>query len=217
MEVYPATPKPSFSYVLDHQFRTLITDFESGTEARNKRWRFPKRTFVIIYKVMEFIASERDAIYEFYQNRLGIHEPFWYFDFQERKWIDQKVGYGDGVEDTFDLPGNGTIIAVYIDEVATVDYSFSGGTGEGGADQIIFDSIPANKSILTADFTGYLRIQGHFKDDKLTEEITTTHLDNLSISILEIKTSGEFLKGYLRDTDEELILDINGNAIMEVA
>jgi len=154
LTVYPVTPKPSFSYVLDHQFRTLITDFESGTEGRNRRWRFPKRTFVILYRVMELSVSERDMIYEFYQNRLGIWEPFWFFDFQERKWIDQHLGYGDGLEVTFDLPGDGTIAAVYVDGVVNANYTPSDGTGEGGADQIIFDTPPIANSLLTADFTG---------------------------------------------------------------
>lgn len=195
LTVYPAIPKPAYSYMLDHQYKTLATDFESGTEGRNRRWRFPKRTFGLTYKMKTFTAAQRDAIYEFFQNRLGIYEPFWYFDLQERKWLDQKLGVGDGAEDTFDLPGNGTVTAVYVDGVATVDFTYSAGTGdpaEGAVDQIIFDAPPADETLLTVDFTGYLRIKGRFKDDKLTEEIAARHFVNFSVSIYEVKNTGDF-------------------------
>lgn len=223
--VYPATPKPSYSYILDHQLKTSIIDFESGTEQRNRRWRFPRRTFILGYKLMTFSVSQRDAIYEFYQSRSGSYELFWYFDFQERRWIDQYVGRGDGITRTFDLPfspltgitlveveailaedgkyittedgdhliGDGfTIVGappfdIYINSVVTTDYNFSEGTGEASVDQIILYDSPVAGSLITVDFTGYLRIKGRFKDDKLTEEIVTTHLDNFAVSIYEAK------------------------------
>jgi len=178
---------------------------------------------MLIYKVMELTATERDALYEFYQNRFGSYELFWYFDFQNRKWIDQYVGRGDGIEQTFDLPGYGTgafeeggflteagdrliteagdvIVGdslvtrptIYVDGVEIEDYSFHEGTGEGGADQIIFGLYtPALGSLITADFTGYLRIQGRFRDDKLTEELIVSdpnkRFENLSVSIYEVR------------------------------
>jgi len=201
LTVYPSTPKPAYSYIVDHQFKTIGTDFDSGEENANRRWRFPKRIFNLTYKFMEFNATQRDPIYEFFQNRLGSYEPFWFFDVQSRKWVDQRVGEGNGIEDTFDLPGNGTISAVYIDAVVNTDYTFSDNTGEGGADQIIFDSPPANGAVITANFTGYLRIKGRFKDDKLTEEIVTRHFDNFSVSIYEIITPFGTVKVFVSGID----------------
>lgn len=217
--VYPTTPKPTYAYVLDHQFRTLITDFESGEEQRNRRWRFPKRTFLLFYKTMAFTTLQRDAVYEFMQNRSGPYEPFWFFDFQERKWVDQYVGQGDGSEDTFDIPGmntgeteeatliteagdtiitesGDTLIAetlispiVYVDGTATTEFTFNKGIGEGGADQIKFNygHVPSAGQLITCDFTGLLRIKGRFKDDRVTEELFTKDLENISVSIYEIK------------------------------
>jgi len=227
LQVYPSIPKPFYSYIVDHQFRTSLTDFDSGTEQRNMRWRFPKRTFINVYKLMAFSAIQRDAIYEFFQNRSGSYDLFWYFDFQDRKWVDQYVGRGDGVTQTYDVPGiltttvtldtidnilteagdniltedgdyiigEGNMVQVgasppiiYVDEIATTSFNYSAGTGQAGVDQIIFGTTPPIGSLITCDLpSAYLRIKGRFKDDKLTEEIITTHLGNLSVSIYEMK------------------------------
>lgn len=189
LTVYPSTPKPAYSYVLAHEYKTVISDFDQGLEERSQRWTFPKRTFFLIYKLQEFSTTARDSIYEFYQNRLGAYEPFWYFDLQPRKWVDQYVDMGNATETTFDLPGNSSAATVYINATVTTAFSLSATSGEGGADQIIFDSPPASSAVITSDFTGYLRIKGRFKDDKLTEEITTKHLVNFSVSILEVKNT----------------------------
>lgn len=226
LAVYPSIPKPSYSYNLDHQLKTMVTDMESGNEQRNRRWRFPRRTFILLYNLLTFTTDQRDAICDFYYQRYGSYDLFWFFDFQERRWIDQYMGRGDGITQTFDLPGIttasltvpvgiltedgkrittetgdvitteggsiGTMPTVYIDGVdaSTIlaSFSFGDGIGEGGADQISFDLYtPAIGSLITCDFTGYLRIKGRFKDDKITEEIFTTHLDKLAVSIYEVK------------------------------
>lgn len=108
LAVYPAIPKPSYSYSMDHQLKTDVVDYEGGYEQRNRRWRFPRRTFILIYKLKSFTATQRDAISDFYYQRHGSYELFWFFDWQERKWIDQYVGQGDGATQTFDLPGTST-------------------------------------------------------------------------------------------------------------
>ncbi len=226
LQIFPATPKPSYSYVLDHQLKTEVINFESGTEQRNRRWRFPRRTFILLYKLKSFTASQRDALTDFYYNRNGSYELFWYFDCQSRKWIDQYVGRGDGATQTFDIPailgtvvtldtidnilaengdnlmtedgkyivGEGSMVQVgavppiiYVNGVATTAFNYSTATGEAGVDQIIFGATPVAGSLITCDLTGYLRIKGRFKDDKITEEIITTHLDNLAMSIYEVK------------------------------
>ena len=176
---------------------------------------------MLIYKVMTLTATERDALYEFYQNRAGSYEQFWYFDFQNRKWIDQYVGQGSG---TFDLPcildtpivtetidgilteagdrivtEDGDVITgvslvgilpiIYFNGIPTTDYAYRIGTGEGGVDQIV--SGAPNETLITIDFTGYLRIKGRFKDDKLTEELIESdpqnRFENLSVSVYEVK------------------------------
>jgi len=218
MEIYPSDPGPSYSYVTDHEFRTIVSDFESGAEQRRKMWRFPKRTFALIYRVMELTAAKRDAIYEFYANRKGSYEPFWFFDFIERHWVDEFVSYGDGSEPAFDLPSKDTLTTYLDDENPSGAYNglplyeeqydsvpkiyvnsalkafnthwfFISGGGSGGADRIHFtpDNTPSVGQLITADLKGRLRIKGRFRDDKLTEELFTVGLENISISVYEVK------------------------------
>lgn len=229
LQIYPSTPKPNYSYLLDHQLKTEVVDFESGTEQRNRRWRFSRRTFQLLYKMKSFTATQRDAISDFYYQRYGSYELFWFFDIQSRRWIDQYVGRGDGVTQTFDIPGLlllgptlvevGAILAeggvddgkyitteddkhligdgftitgtspfdIYVNGVVTTNFNFSTGTGLAGVDQVIFGDTPIAGSLITIDFTGYLRIKARFKDDRFTEEIFTTHLDNLAVNIYEVK------------------------------
>jgi hypothetical protein len=73
---------------------------------------------------------------------------------------------------TFELPSKSTnndaSLIAYIDGVATAKTFVSGG-GAGGADRIVFASTPADGSLITADFTGYLRMLAHL-DDKFRSE-----------------------------------------------
>jgi len=194
LQTYPSDPKPSYSYVIDSEFRTIISDFESGKEQRRSIWRFPKRTFALIYKVMRMTDAERNAVYDFFHNRRGSYEPFWFFDFIKRKWIDQYVGYGNGTTAIFDLPSKTTtqfpkVYVAGIEKTRTVHWNFLSGGGEGGADRIQFTSgnIPSAGQLITSDLEGYLRIKGRFKDDKFTEEIFTLDSENISLSIYEVK------------------------------
>lgn len=196
MEIFPSIPIPSYSYILDSQFRTLVSDFESGTEQRRIMWRFPKRTVALNYKTQGFSSTGRDALYEFFQNRRGPGESFWYFDFQKRKIVDEFVGYGDGTTDIFNLHSkttdNDATLKVYVagvEKTKITHYNFISGGGEGGADRIQFTAgnIPTAGQLITSDFNGYLRIKGRFKDDKLSEELFTINLENIQVTIFEIK------------------------------
>lgn len=196
MEVYPATPIPSFSLITDHKFRTLVTDFESGIENRRSLWRFPKRIFSLKYNLLIMSAAERDTIYEFIQNRLGSYESFWFFDPKLRKWIDEYIGYGDGATATFDLPSKTTTddatLKIYVAgvlKIDTVDYDFVSGGGAGGSDRITFIAghIPAVGALITSDFNGYLRIKGRFQDDGFNEEYFTVNFVKTGVIINEVK------------------------------
>lgn len=256
LEVYPATPKPAYSLILDSQFRTLVSDFESGLEQRRIVWRFPKRVVSLGYKFQDFSSTGRDAIYEFFHNRRGMGETFWYFDFgsgktsKKRKIIDEFVGYGssqtsgelivgksyrildwitnddfvnvgganvDGTEfvatgttpthwahssvvdrDIFDLPSkttdNDSTLKIYVAGVLQTketpnQYDFLSGGGQGGSDRIQFKAgyIPTTGQLITADFKGYLRIKGRFKDDKFSEELFFIDRENFSVIIYEVR------------------------------
>jgi hypothetical protein len=200
-EVFPETPSPSYSYILDHEFKTLITDFESGAEGAIEIWRFPKRTLQIVYNILQITPSERDALYEFYIKRRGRANRFWCFDFPlpdgtKRKIIDEFVAYGDGTTTTFDLHSkatdNDTTLKIYVagvEKTKVTHYNFISGGGEGSADRIQFTAgnIPTTGQLITSDFKGRLRIKGRFDSDKLTEEMFTVLLEKIGLIIREVK------------------------------
>jgi hypothetical protein len=92
IEVYPSAPRPSFSKIIDESFNTIITRAVSGVEERNRIARFPDRAVLLAYKVVE--DAGWPAIHSFFRKRLGAFEPFWFFDFNKRLWVDEFVGVG---------------------------------------------------------------------------------------------------------------------------
>ena len=189
--VFPSIPKPQYLYIFEQEYKTQISPYETGLEYRRRGWRFPKRTFLLRYNVLKMTAAGRDALYEFFVQCQGAYVPFYYFDVGMRRIIDEFVAYGDGIEDEFELPSKNTTedatLNLYVNGVE-VNWSFSAGTGPNGEDVItLIDGAPAEGALITADFNGKLRIQGRFKDDKMSEEVFTTYLTRFGLSIYEVK------------------------------
>lgn len=92
MATYPSTPTPSYLYISEQEFRTMISEFDSGIEQRRKIRRFAKRVFNLTYKVISL--TERNSISDFFRNRGGSYESFWLVDWASRKWVDEYVGRG---------------------------------------------------------------------------------------------------------------------------
>jgi hypothetical protein len=61
---------------------------------------------------------------------------------------------GDGVEDTFDLPGpTGAVVASALVNGVAAAYTISAGTGLAGADQIVFTVVPANLATIAVTYS----------------------------------------------------------------
>lgn len=151
------------------QWKTTITPMESGcNENRTKRWRFPKRSVNIPYSRDE--AADVSAAWLFYRARSGAYEPFWLIVPTEdvEPYEDEFIARGDGITQSFDLPGKTTTLrSVYVDGVEDATATYASGTGEAGVDRVTFSSVPAEGALLTADFTGYLRLRARFAQDSL--------------------------------------------------
>ncbi len=92
IEIYPSTPIPSFSKIIEESFSTIITRAVSGVEEVNRIARFPDRSVLLTYKVV--IDADWPSIHSFFRKRLGAYEPFWFFDIKKRNWVDEFVGVG---------------------------------------------------------------------------------------------------------------------------
>lgn len=93
IEIYPASPAPYYVVMTDQEFKTLISEFDSGIESRRKLRRFSKRTFRLDYKALS--DSERNTVIDFFRDRGGPEVAFWLVDWKSRKWRDEYVGRGD--------------------------------------------------------------------------------------------------------------------------
>jgi hypothetical protein len=68
---------------------------------------------------------------------------------------------GDGVETTWDLPGNtGAVVSSAKVDAVDATYTISAGTGTAGADQIVFDAAPANLGVIVVEYSTPATVAG---------------------------------------------------------
>lgn len=194
MVVYPTEPKPSYAYIHELEYKTIVTEFETGKEFATQQWRFPKRRVSLQYNALK--PNELETLWNFYVSRRGSHLPFWFFDEYSKddngnplSYTDLYVGRGDGSTTIFDLPGKNTSNQlIYVDGIST-SVTILAGKGSGGADRCQFASAPANGALITADFKGIVRIRMRFATDKLSREMFVHLLYKTGIDLIERKFS----------------------------
>jgi hypothetical protein len=92
MEIYPATPIPSFSQTIDDEYKTAVGDYDSGAEQRRVLLRFSKRTATNAYKNQT--KAEIETLRSFFKKVHGMADSFWYVDFTKTKRDDEYIGRG---------------------------------------------------------------------------------------------------------------------------
>lgn len=189
MEIFPDTSlvTPDFGIKTSEMWRTLITDFESGKEQRKKKWAFPKRKVNIPYNLIH--ESEIENVWDFYHDRSGAYEAFWFYFIKSRKWKGEYIGKGDDSTVTFDLPSKSTdesSLTVYVDGTPT-SVTFLSGGGQASSDRIQFSVAPAANALITATFKGILRLKARFAEDNLDDELFKYMIYNFGLTILETK------------------------------
>lgn len=170
MAVFPSV-QPAYGTVIDPQWKTQISGYDTGSEQR-----MSKRQFAVIDFKLKFPhLSKADArlIWEFYMARRGAFEAFYVFAPESDEYKGLFVCEGDGVRDVFDLPGKSTSgRTLYRNgQVLASGFSYLTGTGQGGTDQIDFTVAPPAGDIYSIDMTCILRAKVRFKEDKLPKEL----------------------------------------------
>jgi len=176
MAVYPETPRPVWPVIIEPEWGTLVSDFDSGAEQRRQKYTFPKYNATLSYHALT--AANQQILWAFYMARKGDLEPFWFYDPAPAfgvvtSHLGQYVGVGDAVIATFDLPGKSTSSrTLYVNGAAqSSGFSYLTGGGDGSADRVQFTSPPTLGDLITVDFTGQLRIRSRFAAARLSREI----------------------------------------------
>jgi hypothetical protein len=170
MAAFPSTPAPTYSYILEPEWKTLITPFDSGKEQRRQKWVYSKYNARLSYYGLN--STDCETVWKFYQARKGSYEAFHFFDpVDASSHIGLYVGVGDSSAVNYDIPGKETSNrTIYINGVATTSVSFTTAAGTDGSDQMTFVSAPTSTQTITCSFQGKLRIRCRFEDDKLSRE-----------------------------------------------
>lgn len=193
MIVYPTSPVPQLPYEITFEYRTAISKFETGRELAHQLWRFPRRRVNLKYAVLR--PEEIQTLWAFYQGRRGAALPFYFIDEFSVTSLDapfshtdQYVGRGNGITTIYELPGKSTSMqTIFLDGVQQGDVIILSGGGFGGVDRVQFSQAPAAGVLITANFTGHLRILMRFAEDSLSREMFSARLYRTGIDLIERK------------------------------
>lgn len=184
MATFP-TGIPIKSIDLIPKWNTTSWTYDNASETRRQKWSFAKYDVDIDFYPMT--KTNMQTLWAFYMARKGAFEAFYIYDITTMAHTDLYIGLGDGSTVTYDLPGKSTSSqTIYVDNVAqtnsvTVFYSYD--SGAESSDQVVFSSAPSIGSVLTCDFTGFLRIKCRFAGDSLTRANLYGDVYQLSIKL----------------------------------
>jgi len=170
MAEFPATPKPVDPVIVTPRWKTNVTLTDSGKEQRRQKWSFPKYDVQLQYDLITPL-SQMQILWDFYMARKGAAEAFHFYLRYSKNHKAQYVGYGDAETLIFDLPGKSTSSqAIYFDGTGQESgWSILEGGGSSSSDRVQFDSAPPTGSLITCDFTGFLRNRCRFAEDMMNE------------------------------------------------
>lgn len=183
MAEFPTTPRPFYPVIIEPEWKTNISTFDSGKEQRRQKWDFPKYNVELRYDVLS--SADIQSLWDFYMARKGAYEAFYFYDLESVAHNAQYVGIGDGATATFDIPGKSTSSqTIYIDGVPLGSgYTILSGGGSENSDRVQFTAAPAIGEMITCDFTGFLRIRCRFKEDKMSKSAFTASLRQTGLKL----------------------------------
>ena len=197
MAKFPVDPVPQYPLQITQNWKTIISTFDGGQEQRRRKLDFP--TYDVTLTFAALTQDEIDALWNFYNSMGGAYEEFYFFvpyvESHKRLYVCTgtgtitntynlktaageylKTATGDQLILTiaipFDVPGivDGAF-HLYFDNVErTYGYTLVSGGGGGGADRIMFTTLPGQGVVVSCDLVGYQRIICRFAEDKMTKE-----------------------------------------------
>ena len=183
MAQYPETPKPFYPALIEPEWKTLTSTFDSGREQRRQKWNYAKYNVTLNYTALS--VADMNILWKFYQARKGAAESFYFYDIESTEHDSLYVGQGDSAIATFDIPGKTTSSqTIYIDGVSQGSgYTILVGGGSESSDRVQFTAAPVSGEIVTCDLTGFLRIPCRFLEDKMSRELFTYNFERTGLKL----------------------------------
>jgi hypothetical protein len=169
---FPSTPAPTYSFTVEPEWKTTITDLDGDNEQRREWWDFPHYNVKMTWGAIE--PSEMRALWDHYMSMHGAARAFNYFvpvidTYNEPLY----VGLGDGATKIFDLPAKSSSEqSIYVDgQILESGVAILTGGGEDGVDRVQFSYQPGDNQVISCKLTGFLRIRCRYSVDKLSKEL----------------------------------------------
>lgn len=169
---------------------TKITRTETGLERRRIRATIPTDDFEARWNPRDDSRWIAEQLAAFFRQTGGPALPFvaydWDYSFGHQRIY---VGTGNGTRTVWNLPCRNTAstIKVYSDGVEQTSGLTLADTGDNEAKKATFSTAPAAGKVLTASFTGQLRIVCRFAEDRLQLEHADAMLYGISVALVGVK------------------------------
>lgn len=193
-DIFPLLPGQMFVSEKAPEWATTVKRTKSGREVRSGEWTSPRWTFQVSYEVLREKPTmlELSRLIAFFNKRRGRLGEFFYYDPTDHTVTDQALGFGNGVQASFQLVRSilGEIEPVYVvwgSPTVMIDgVPLTSGWSIVGKGVLVFDVPPAAGKQVS--WTGTFLYWCRFDQDKLSAKQMTTRLwsqDGLSFVSLK--------------------------------
>lgn len=177
-------------------FNTSVSSLQGGAEKRRSKSTFPLYDLRMNYDLLT--KADARTIWQFYKDRQGAYEAFYFYLPYEDTYEQEYCGTGDGSTTDFDVPGK-TVSAytVWVGGVAkseggtcptpSGDYCLIEGGGVESAAQLEFIAAPVAGEHIVIDFTGLYRFKVRFEEDNLSFKVFYQSLTTMGIKLKGIR------------------------------
>jgi len=179
------TLSPEFGIEEGINFRTNITESESGLEQRDALWDAGLRDYSLTCRFLT--QADMNTIWDFYIARLGAYDFFLCKILTEYQVAAEDVGDGDNSETTFlldNFPVDTTAnSSCTVGGSASTDYTLTNDFVNEQSN-IVFNTAPASGEILVT-YEYYFKVR--FVEDKLTRQLAAYQLLHTGIKMKEVR------------------------------
>lgn len=181
---------PQIGSVRSIRTATNITRMDSGAERRRVRATIPAEDFDGRWGPRDDSRWIAEQLSAFFRQTGGPALAFvaydWDYSFGHQRIY---VGTGNGTRTVWNLPCRDTAsaIKVFSDGVEQTTGLTLADTGDNEAKKATFSTAPAAGKVLTASFTGQLRVVCRFAEDALRLEHADAGLYGITVSLVGLK------------------------------